>query len=128
MGSFVSHVTLAALGGALGSALRYLVVALTMRSWPNAVFPWGTLMVNLIGCFAIAWIGTLAAAKITLSADLRIFLFTGLLGGFTTFSAFGYETFYLLRSSHLHLALMNVLANCLLGLGAAWLGYMLARG
>lgn len=127
MGTLMNHMVLAAFGGAIGSALRFLAVTLTSRYYPNAVFPYGTLAVNVIGCFFIAWIGTLAADKITLNAEVRLFVFTGILGGFTTFSAFGYETFYLLRTSHLHLAVLNVLSNCLLGLGAVWLGYVLAK-
>ena len=127
MGTLLNHVLLAALGGAVGSALRYLAVAVTGRCYPNAVFPYGTLAVNVVGCFVIAWLGTLAADKITLNAEVRLFIFTGVLGGFTTFSAFGYETFYLIRTSHLLLAVLNVLANCFLGLGAVWLGYMLAK-
>lgn len=127
MGTLMNHVLLAALGGAVGSALRYLAVALTGRYYPNTVFPYGTLAVNVIGCFFIAWIGTLAAEKITLNAEVRLFIFTGILGGFTTFSAFGYETFYLFRTSHLFLAVLNVLSNCFLGLGAVWLGYIVAK-
>lgn len=127
MGSLMNHIVWAACGGAVGSALRYLVVTFASKNWPNAVFPYGTLVVNAIGCFVIAWIGTLAADKITLNAEIRVFLFTGSLGGFTTFSAFGYETFYLIKTSHVHLAVLNVLLNCFFGLGAVWLGYMVAR-
>jgi CrcB protein len=127
MGTFTNHVMLAACGGAIGSAFRYLAVTLISRYYPNAVFPYGTLAVNVVGCFLIAWIGTLAADKITLNSEMRLFIFTGILGGFTTFSAFGYETFYLLRTSHLHLAVLNVLSNCLLGLGAVWFGCVLAK-
>lgn len=123
----MNHVLLAAFGGAVGSALRFVVVALTGRYCPNTVFPFGTLAVNVFGCFLIAWIGTLAADKIALNAEVRLFIFTGVLGGFTTFSAFGYETFYLFRTSHLFLAVLNVLMNCLLGLGAVWFGYIIAK-
>ena len=116
-----------AFGGALGSAARYLVVNLIGRSLPGIDFPYGTLAVNFIGCFLIAFIGGLAADKITLSAEARLFIFTGILGGFTTFSAFGYETFYFLKTSHFYLALLNIFANFLLGLGAVGLGYLTAK-
>lgn len=127
MSTVIKHVLLAALGGAIGSALRYSTVALTNRYHQYGAFPYGTLAVNVIGCFLIAWIGTLAAEKITLNAEVRLFIFTGILGGFTTFSAFGYETFYLFRTSHLHLAFLNILSNLFLGLGAVWLGYLIAK-
>ncbi len=127
MASFLNHMVWVALGGSLGSVLRFFIVTVSGRLCPAAVFPYGTLLVNVFGCFIIGWIGTLAADKITLSAEMRVFLFTGILGGFTTFSAFGYETFYLFRTSQVHLALLNVLANCFLSLGAVWLGCIIAK-
>ena len=114
-------------GGAFGSIARYLMVAFIGRFFPGVAFPCGTLTVNVVGCFAIAFIGALAADKINLTADARLFLFTGILGGFTTFSAFGYETFYLLKASHFFLVFLNILANLFLGLGAVVLGYWLGR-
>ena len=116
-----------AFGGALGSTARYLAVTVIGRCLPGIDFPYGTLTVNVIGCFLIAFIGGLATDKIPLNAEARFFIFTGILGGFTTFSAFGYETFYFLKTSHFYLALFNILANCLLGLGAVGLGYVTAK-
>ena len=118
----------AGIGGALGSMARYLVVMALGRSLSNPVFPFGTLAVNVVGCFVIAFIGGLAADKINLTAEARVFIFTGILGGFTTFSAFGYETFYLWKTPHMALAFLNVLANCILGFGAVWLGHAAAKG
>lgn len=114
-------------GGAIGSMLRYLTVDLIGRFFPVISFPFGTLIVNVVGCFFIAFIGSLATDRVNLSSDSRLFLFTGILGGFTTFSAFGYETFHLLKTSQLTWALLNILANLCLGLGAVAAGYYAGR-
>ena len=121
------NILLVGVGGAFGSIARYLMIAVIGRAFSDGVFPYGTLTVNVVGCFAIAFIGALAADKINLTAEARLFLFTGVLGGFTTFSAFGYETFYFLRTSHFLLAFLNVAANLIFGLGAILLGYWLGR-
>jgi CrcB protein len=125
---FMMNILWVGIGGALGSMARYLVVVALGRSLSNPVFPFGTLAVNVIGCFVIAYIGGLAADRINLTGDARVFIFTGILGGFTTFSAFGYETFYLWKTSQIALAFLNVLANCVLGFGAVWLGHAAAKG
>ena len=103
------------------------MTAFITRAFSAGVFPYGTLAVNVLGCFTIAFIGALAADKINLTAGLRLFLFTGFLGGFTTFSAFGYETFYLLKTSHFFLAFLNISASLVFGLGAIFVGYWLGR-
>jgi|CXWL01.1.fsa_nt_gi CrcB protein len=121
------NIFLVGIGGAIGSIARYLMVAVIGRAFYVGSFPLGTLAVNVLGCFTIAFIGALAADKINLTADLRVLLFTGILGGFTTFSAFGYETFYFLETSHFLLAFLNILANLILGLGAILLGHWLGR-
>jgi fluoride exporter len=112
------------LGGFLGSIARYLVVSEVGRHFP--AFPYGTLTVNMIGCFVIAFIGEIAAGR-AFPADLRLFVFVGILGGFTTFSAFGYETFYFLKTSQFFLAFLNVLLQVVLGLSAVYLGYLAGR-
>ena len=114
------------LGGCLGSILRYLTVNAAGRLFPSE-FPYGTLIVNVIGCFIIAFIGGLAEGKMFLSAEARLLVFVGILGGFTTFSAFGYETFYFLKTSQFSLAFLNITAQLLLGLGAVALGYWASR-
>jgi fluoride exporter len=120
------NIFLVALGGALGSILRYLcVTGFRFPLWPG--FPWGTLFVNVIGCFVIGFVGGLAANKQFLSESGRIFLFTGILGGFTTFSAFGLETYFLMRTSQWFLALSNIFLQLNLGLGAVIFGHWLAK-
>lgn len=105
------------LGGALGSMTRY-AVGLAVSS---STFPYATLTVNVIGCFCIGLALPSAERAAALSPDLRLLLVVGFLGGFTTFSAFGYETLALLRSGA-GLALLNVAANVVLGLLAVLLG------
>lgn len=91
---------LVATGGAIGSVGRYVLSALTMRwvSPYNAVgFPWGTLLVNILGCAAIGILAVLIERLSSFNAELRLLLITGVLGGFTTFSSFGLDTWYLMR-------------------------------
>lgn len=119
---------LVGLGGFLGSIGRYLVGGWVHRALPFASFPVGTLVVNLTGCFAIGALGGLAAGRQLFGADLRAFLMIGVIGGFTTFSSFAYETLTLARDAEFGRALGNVAAQVVLGLAAAWLGDSLFRG
>jgi fluoride exporter len=121
------NIVVVGLGGCLGSVMRYLMVNEVGRLFPNSAFPYGTLAVNMIGCFVIALIGELGAGRAFLTAEMRLFLFVGILGGFTTFSAFGYETFYFIKTSQFHLAFLNVTLQIVLGLAAVWLGYLAGR-
>jgi CrcB protein len=111
-------VLLVAAGGAAGSVLRHLVSLLAV-AWLGAAFPWGTLAVNVIGSAAI---GVLAGLGV--QGELRLLLVTGLLGGFTTFSAFSLET-GLLAERHWGLAALYVAASLGLGLAAFALGWVL---
>ena len=116
---------LVALGGAIGSVLRWAVVLLAAHRI-GAGFPWGTLAVNLAGSFAIGLVAELAAGG-SLPPQARIFLATGVLGGFTTFSAFSLETLLLTRDGLPLSALGYAVGSVVLGLGAAYLGTVLAR-
>ena len=89
-------------------------------------FPFGTLAVNLVGCALVGFIAELADQRGVLSGETRAFLIVGLLGGFTTFSAFGNETMNLLRDGELWLACGNIVGHTFLGLVAVWLGYSTA--
>jgi len=113
-------------GGFLGSVLRYLVSGSVQAASQSIAFPYGTLAVNVIGCFFIGFLSELAESRSLFSPDTRAFLVVGILGGFTTFSAFGNETMNLLRDGERTLAMMNVGAQMLFGIGAVWLGYTLA--
>ena len=121
------RILLVLVGGGLGSVVRYLVsVALTERLGNG--FPGGTVAVNLIGSFLIGLVATLADERGALSAQTRLFLVAGVLGGFTTFSAFSLETLRLLEGGHPGRAVLNVLGSVLPALAAVWLGTLAGRG
>jgi CrcB protein len=115
------------LGGAVGTLLRYWVSGGVYGLVPAPRLPWGTLVVNVAGCFAIGLLGGLADTRGILTATARLFLLIGVLGGFTTFSTFGYETLALLREQALARAFLNMGLQLTLGLGAAWTGLAISR-
>jgi CrcB protein len=108
-------------GSFLGGIARWTLSGLVHR-WAGAGFPWGTLAVNVAGCFAIGAVLHLVEDRALLGPDARLFLVVGILGDFTTFSAFGWETFELLRSGQLGLAVLNAGGSVAGGLAAVWLG------
>lgn len=115
-------------GGALGAMARYGLGGLVHRNAALAAFPFGTLAVNLLGCLLIGLGAGLADARQAFTPEARLFVFVGLLGGFTTFSSFGYETIALLRDHELLRAGLNVGINVFAGLALVWLGYALTAG
>lgn len=112
-------------GGFVGSALRYAVSGWVQRIDPDGAFPFGTLAVNLAGCLVIGVLGGLSEARSVLGPEARLLVLIGVLGGFTTFSTFGWETLALLREGELAAAGFNVGASVALGIGAVWLGHAL---
>jgi CrcB protein len=118
---------LVALGGALGSVARYGASGLAVR-WFGDSFPWGTLMVNVSGSFAIGLFATLTAehGRWVVSPGARTFFMAGVCGGFTTFSAFSLQTLNLLRDDRWFGAGLNILGSVALCLVAVWLGHLLA--
>ena len=113
------------IGSFIGGVARYLLSQLIQpKAFPS--FPYGTLAVNIIGCFLIGIIYGLAQRS-GISNEWRLFLMTGILGGFTTFSAFSLETITLMRSGHTHEAFLYVAVSIIIGLLATWSG-MLAGG
>lgn len=121
------QLALVALGGALGSLLRFLASGAMHRLVPGLLFPVGTLTVNVVGSLLIGLGGGLAESRDFLGPHLRVFLFTGCLGGFTTFSAFAFESLGLALDAAWWRLLANVTAQLVLGLGAAVAGYALGR-
>ena len=115
-----------ALGGALGSVSRYLLGTWTQSLSKSIDFPYGTLTVNLIGCFVIGFLSQLAEARGVFTPESRAFVFVGILGGFTTFSSFGNDTINLLRDGETFNALANIGANVIFGLALVWLGRTVA--
>ena len=108
-------------GAIVGAPLRYFIGA-RMQEWAGLGFPWGTLLVNVIGCLLIGLVLGLADER-GMSREARLLLVTGFLGSYTTFSAFGFETFQLLRDGDTGKAIAYVLASNLLGLAAVWAGW-----
>lgn len=120
------QIILVAIGGAIGSVARYLTGLLTLRLFgPN--FPWGTLAVNIIGSMAIGVFAELIARRFGASQDLRLFIITGILGGFTTFSAFSLDAAVLLERGALLSAVAYVAASMLVSLLAVFAGLALTR-
>ena len=115
---------LVALGGAAGSIARYLLSGWVLHRAVNWQFPLGTFVVNVLGCLFVGVLGGLVVKHDLLAADARLFLFTGIAGGFTTFSAFGLETFYLLRKGEVAIAAGYVALSVLVGLLVLWLGFI----
>jgi CrcB protein len=115
-------------GGFLGSVARYLLTGLVTRWTAAARFPYGTLTVNVLGCLAIGVLAGLAEERHLLSSSARLFLLTGVLGGFTTFSAFAYESYFLGREHAWGSALASVAFQVLAGIGAVWIGHRLVAG
>jgi CrcB protein len=113
-------------GGFVGSSLRYLVSGWVHRLPGTSTFPHGTLVVNVIGCLLLGFLGGWAEHRQVLSATTRLFLMIGVLGGFTTFSTFAFETLAFAHGSDAARAIANVALHIVLGLGAAWLGYAAA--
>jgi len=116
------NILLVGFGGFIGSVSRYLASGYVQQAMKSIDFPYGTLVVNVVGCFIIGFLAQLAEDRGVFTSQSRLFVFTGFLGGFTTFSSFGNETLNLARDSQMMNALANVGANVLLGLFAVWLG------
>ena len=112
-------------GGCLGSMLRYLICTALARPDPHSV-PVGTLVVNVTGCLIIGAAAAMMEQRELLSEHARGFAVVGLLGGLTTFSAFGNETFALLRAGAYLPAFLSVTAQLVLGVGAVFLGHAVA--
>lgn len=113
-----------AVGGALGAVCRYLLGNFISRMSGSAL-PWGTFAINIIGCFCM---GLLMTLIVVLPAAWRLFLCVGLLGGFTTFSSFGYESLMLLTEGNIAAAAAYSGGSLLLGLLAAGAGVLVGKG
>ena len=121
----MTKIAIMALGGAVGTVLRYFTAGVVQR-YSDGAFPAGTLGVNLIGslCIGVLW-GLFE--DMAVSANVRTFLLIGVLGAFTTFSTFTLENFHLLRDGEMKVALMNVLVSNTAGIALVFGGYFMSR-
>jgi fluoride exporter len=122
----IKNILLVGLGGGIGSMCRYLCQRWAAYVYPHA-FPWGTFAVNIIGCFAIGIFWGLSFRSFASNENWKLFLMTGLCGGFTTFSAFTLEGIGLVREQRLFLFFSYVAASVLLGLLATYAGMKLIK-
>jgi len=115
-----------AVAGLVGTLFRYWLSGVVARQY-GETFPWGTMVVNLVGCFLAGVVFYLADERFLLSPTLRTIILIGFLGGLTTFSSYGLQTFTLLRDGELGIATLNVVASNVLGLLMVWTGYVVCR-
>ncbi len=116
-----------AIGGGLGSVLRYLVTGWGQRASGGAAFPYGTLAVNVLGCLAMGVLGAVFAGPHRVREETRLLLAVGLLGGFTTFSSFAWESLTLADAGDRGRALANILLTNTLCLFAVWIGFRVTQ-
>ncbi len=121
----MQDILIVGLGGFLGSIGRYLLSSLVLHLTIPTRFPFSTLAVNVLGCLIIGLLAGFTERQPAFSPQARLFLFTGLLGGFTTFSAFGLETMNLLRRGDIGLAMLYAGGSVVLGITAVGLGLKL---
>jgi CrcB protein len=117
---------LIAFAGLVGTLIRYWLSGFVARQY-GETFPWGTLVVNLIGCFLAGAIYYLSDERFLISATVRTIILIGLLGGLTTFSSYGLQTFTLLRDGEIGLATLNIAVSNVLGLFMVWAGYVVSK-
>ena len=115
------------LGGAFGTGCRYFLSSFVYSVFKKPSFPLANLIINVSGSFLIGLLAELFDARLLISPAVRVALLTGVLGGYTTFSSFSFETYSLLRDGEVGLAALNASASVFLGLAAVWLGVRLAQ-
>jgi|SRR5882724_5640196 len=122
----IKNILLVSIGGAIGSVMRYLCQKWIYQLYPHP-FPWGTFLVNIVGCFLIGIFFAASEKSTFLTADWRLFLTTGLCGGFTTFSAFAFENMNLIRTGDITYFLLYTISSAVLGILAVFGGVALIK-
>ncbi len=122
----MQNILIVGLGGFIGSIARYKLGELILHLTTQGRFPFSTLAVNVLGCLVVGVLAGIAERHEVFGQEVRLFLFTGLLGGFTTFSVFGLEAMHLIRRGDLGIAALYVGASVILGIAAVWLGFKFA--
>ncbi|MCA9801441.1 MAG: fluoride efflux transporter CrcB [Cyanobacteria bacterium HKST-UBA02] len=115
------------LGAGLGGVFRFLVSSGVQGLTNDWTFPLGTMTVNILGCLLIGMGAQFSETRAFFSPEIRAFLMVGVLGGFTTFSTYGYETFQLIRDGQMFYAISNAVLQVLIGVACVYLGYWLAK-
>jgi CrcB protein len=113
-------------GGGFGTVARYLISSYTHKIYLGA-FPLGTLVVNMLGSFVIGLLWGMFESE-NMSQGLRVFLFIGILGGFTTFSSYALESYHLFKDGEIRMALINVMANNVFSIAMVLIGLLASRG
>ncbi len=116
-----------AIGGGFGSALRYLIQHAVHKNFPNA-FPYGTFLVNILGCFIVGLLISMVAKEKQMSQQLELLLIVGFCGGFTTFSTFAYEGNSLIGEGRMGYAFIYIAISVIIGMLFAYLGFKLGKG
>lgn len=114
------------LGGGIGAAMRYWMSGAVQR-WTGSIFPLGVFVVNVLGCFVIGFLMTSLEERFLVTPALRIFLGIGVLGGFTTFSSFSYETVSMLQDAEYFYAMLNIGLSVIICLAATYIGKMVGK-
>ncbi len=125
-GSAEVNTLLVFVGGGIGATARYWMSGLVYRWWGSS-FPYGTFFENLIGCFLIGFLMTGFEERFVVNPSLRIFLTIGILGGFTTFSTFGFETISMMREAEYFYVALNIILSVVVCLGATYAGTVLGK-
>lgn len=124
----MNQLIIIAIGGAFGAVMRFLV-STGLYQWLGRGFPYGTLLVNVVGSFLIGLLSeTLILQRVTVALDYRSAILVGFIGAFTTFSTFSLETFYLLEQGEIGKAGLNVAVSVSSCLAAVWIGLLCGRG
>jgi len=123
----MAKIVMVLVGGAFGTGLRYFLSTFIYSRVKEPTFPYANLVINVSGSFLIGILAELFEGRVLVAPVTRVALLTGVLGGYTTFSSFAFETVSLLRDGELWLATLNVSLSIVLGLAAVWLGMRLAQ-
>jgi len=122
----MTSILLVFLGGGIGAVARYGLQGTVYRALGDG-FPYGTIVVNIMGCFCIGLLMVVMDERFLVNPSIRIFLTIGVLGGFTTFSSFSYETFALMRDGQFLFGAVNVVLSILMCLAATFVGTVIAK-
>lgn len=122
----IKNVLLVGIGGGVGSILRYLCQKWVYQLYPYS-FPWGTFLINIAGCFLIGVFFAASEKTTFITGDWRLFLTTGICGGYTTFSTFAFENMNMLRTGDISYSLLYIIGSVVLGILAVFAGVALIK-